>query len=137
MGIVELVGETTLSGIDRFIEDRKTSEWSDALESVEVVRLILGGKVVEFSENPSDGYRSYHNGPEAVAATVTNTFPPVTVVCEHITEGRNEWHDGSDILRISNASTGAVILDVGTDNVDDYYPVFVSDFSAEAIGQAD
>lgn len=35
---------------------------------------------------------------------------------------------------VSVIETGAVILEVGTDNIDDYYPAYVCNFSAEAIG---
>lgn len=136
MGISDLTGPHRLMGIDRFNDDRKTYEWSDETENVEVIRIDLDGRVIEFWEDPSDGYRSLHNGPVQVDAVLDNSFAPIDVVCEHVTSGRCKWNasEEANILRIRNAMTGDVILDVGTDNVADYYPSWVCEFSAEAIG---
>ena len=136
MKISDLVGSTTLSGFDRMIESRPEYEGADTFVDVEVVRVILGGTTYEFAENPTDGYRSSCEDPIVSKIRVQNTFAPVPVLCTRSTDAsfRHARVDG-DFLTIRNASTSATILVIGTDDIDDYYPSFICDFSAEAIGE--
>lgn len=135
MEIKDLAGEKVLSGIDRFNEDRPGWEGSSTTESVEVVRICLDGVVYEFSEDPSDGYRSSANGPTVIDAAINNVFAGVPVVCQYLDKLSDGFcGDEADILRVINAATGQTILDVGTGNIDDYYPSWICNFDAAAIG---
>lgn len=132
--ISDLCGSRKLTGIDRATESR-TGECSNSYEDVEVCRLEMDGVVYEFSEDPDDGYRSQHYGPTKIDTPLVNTFAPIAVVCTHVEESTFGFSKGdADVLRVVNAKTGAVILDVGTNDIDDYYPSWICNFSAEALG---
>ena len=118
-----------LSGIDRTTEERDGA-------IVEVVTLVLDDKCVEFSENPEDGYRSSHNGPVFVSRSVSNTFTPIGVMVTTIATGIDRWANSSDVYRFMAVDSELVVLEVGTDDIDDYYPYWVCNFSAEALGPA-
>lgn len=123
MDIEDLVGERELSGIDRWTEMAKG-------EDCEVCLIALDGTTYEFREDPDDGYRSYHEGPDVSETAIKNTFAPVPVRC-----AMREGGDRNEILVVSHRETGAVILEIGTDNTEDYYPWWVCNFSAEALGK--
>lgn len=57
-----------------------------------------------------------------------NIFPPVRVlgVMKTVDE-----YGSARILQLLNAVTGKAILEIGTSDVDDYYPGFVALFSPE------
>lgn len=130
----KLVGRKKLYGIDHFYENR--DHWG-SFENIEVVRINLDGVVYEISEDPDDGYRSGHSGPDIVDVAVKNSWNDgIDVICEHVKETQfyNSIND-ANILRITNAATGAVILEVGTDDISDYYPSYICNFNASAIGE--
>lgn len=62
---------------------------------------------------------------------VANRFPPVRVVGVYKRDG--DWGGACDILQLVDVVTGQVVLEVGTDNTDDYYPSFVADFRPQAM----
>lgn len=130
--ISTLCGAKMLTGIDRYNEVRPTPYSGD--QDVEVCRIELDGVIYEFYEDPNDGYRSGHLGPSIIEGSIANKFPAVPVVGSHVEQAIGSYADGADVLRLVNASTGKTILEVGTDNVDDYYPSWICNFSAENIG---
>ena len=118
MELTDLVGEHTLTGVDTFFNVGADYWHQDA----SVIRFRLDGVVYVATEDPDDGYRSSLK--EIIIQEndrVTNEFPPVKVVgtMKH------------DILILKNVENGKVVLEVGTDNSDDYYPSFVSYFNPE------
>lgn len=60
-----------------------------------------------------------------------NTFEPLQVFCIHISKSRSGY-DNADLLEMY-LMNGALVLTVGTDNSDDYYPSFVTDWQPENI----
>ena len=127
MTIQFITGTHKMTGIERITGERVS--YADSHKDCEVCRMVLDDTVIEIVENPDDGYRSYAEGPHEVDTPVHNTFAPISVVCTHLTDNEQ------DVLRIINIETGAVILDVGTDNLCDYYPSWICNFSAEGLGE--
>lgn len=128
MELQELIGKSVLDAVDFGTESRK--RWSDEYESCEVCRFRLNGTVYLAVEDPEDGYRSCMR--ELVVdnnAELSNVFPMVEVVGVHRT--KYEYGGTSDILELIDAHTGKVVLEVGTENTDDYYPSFVASFHPE------
>lgn len=112
--IEQLAGEHELSGVDHE-SVHVEGDWSAA----NAIRFVLDGRIYVATEDPDDGYRSSMRSLEIVAEPpVANTFAPVKVV------GRVR----GEVLELIDAANGAVVLEVGTDDADDYYPCFVNHF---------
>lgn len=87
--------------------------------------FALGGKTFAVLEDESDGYRSSLQDILCVASRVRTVFPPVWVwVSSHPDSYR-------DTLLFKVDSTGEVVLEIGTNEADDYYPSFVCDWRPE------
>lgn len=122
-----LVGERQLSGVDFDKMEVKRYEWSkddDDKETVEVMRFILDGVTYEAIEDPSDGYRSSMRGCYVTDVAIKNSFAPVPVLGSWRTEGSSYGKDA--VLELRDRANGKVVLEVGTENVDDYYPGFAA-----------
>lgn len=132
----DFVGKHKFSGIELSVESRPTYEGSDYNEDAEVCRFMLDGVTWEIAEDPNDGYRSSAREPIISPVPLKNVFKPVDVLCTY-QDKRDRYgsEEPCDILNIYNAETGALILAVGTDNIYDYYPSFICNFSAENIGE--
>lgn len=124
---LSLVGDHVLTGCDR----DSVPPTEDYEDSADRIRFVLDGLIYEALEDPSDGYRSMLQHLRVVdGPPVANVFEPCAVV------GRaraDESHSKNDTLELVDARTGLVVLAVGTDNTDDYYPVCVLDFTPEAM----
>lgn len=123
-----LKGKHILTSVD--MDTKKDDDGDDC----DRVMFTLDDVVYAAIEDASDGYRSNLESFQIVNEFPTNVFDGVEVVCMWLTDG-SHGGDDCEILEIVNATTGDVILRVGVDNVDDYYPRFVCNFSAEAIGE--
>ena len=131
----------TLSGVEFGIRPRDPEGWRD--QDSGTMAFILDGVTYVAVEDPSDGYRSMLESLETTEESVTNTFPPVPVVTTYVSDGNwdgswdgtgYKYKDSSDVLTIRHAGTNGLILAVGTDNDDDYYPSCVMFFDASALG---
>lgn len=130
MELKDLVGEHMLDAVDFSTERLPT--YGDNLEDCNVMRFRLDGVVYVAIEDPDDGYRSSMKELTIDGmASMTNTFPPVKVIGRFRAE--NDSYGGADVLELIDAVTGKAIVEVGTDNSDDYYPWFVSNFTPEAM----
>lgn len=127
MELKDLAGEHMLDAVDFSNEQVKT--WGDEFEACNVMRFRLDGKVYMATEDPSDGYRSSMRELAVGEWPMTNVFPPLRVVGRHRTA--NEYGGSSDVLELLDAGTGKTVIEVGTDNDDDYYPSFVANFQPE------
>lgn len=128
MELTDLLGKGVLDAVDFGTESRK--RWSDEYEDCQVIRFRLNGTVYIAVEDPEDGYRSCMS--ELFVdndAKLSNVFPMVEVVGTHRTKYENGGE--SDVLELIDAATGKVVLEVGTENTDDYYPSFVASFHPE------
>ncbi len=91
----------------------KPEEYSD--EEVNALIVRIDGMDYICFEDPSDGYRS-HSEIMPSEQECTNTFPPQRVYVKYY-----ERHDDVG-MEIYNPDFGLILL-IGTDYADDYYPV--------------
>src|SRR6266545_3539820 len=108
-----LCGEHLLDAVDRYGEIKEGSgEFADYL------RFRLDGKVYTALEDSNDDYRSSMEKLFVSEEDMKNVFPPVKVLVRINNKG--------DILELVDIENGRIILEVGTDHSDDYYPCFVA-----------
>ena len=131
----DLVGEHELTGVE-FGREEVESEYYHEDEESNFVRFIIDGVTYKAVEDPSDGYRSMLGKILVDSADVKNTFPAINVCVNIVTS-----YDDSDtnpevyesILEFRDCKTGKVILSIGTDYSNGYYPCFVSSFTPPLI----
>lgn len=128
MELKDLVGKHLLSGVD-ITNQRIKESYGDGFEDAQCISFCLDGVVYTAIEDPDDGYRSsMRDIMQTEFVKLNNTFEPQEVMATHRTEGEYS-HD--DTLVLTDTTTGKVVLEVGTDNSDDYYPCFVASFTPE------
>lgn len=118
------IGKHYLSGVERGVEIATNGYDSDA----DTLSFILDGEVYTVIENPDDGYRSSMRELIKSDAKISNTFPPIEVL---VIEREDSNYESCDILDFIDVITGKIILSIGTDNTDDWYPCFVANWSPE------
>lgn len=129
-----LVGEHTLDAVDESTE--QTKYWGDRLQDANCLRFRLDGKVYVALEDPDDGYRSAMEKLFVMDGDMKNVFPPVKVrarICKQT--GEPPWANAATILELVDVANGKVILKVGTDAEDDYYPCFVASWLPQNMAQ--
>ena len=96
------------------------------------ISFVLDGITYTATEDPSDGYRSSMKKIAVSSTHVTNVFGPVLVYANYVDafEGDGDRHD---LLRLMDDHTGELVLEVGTRNLDDYYPGFAASFDPAAM----
>jgi hypothetical protein len=124
-----LVGERELSGVDRDTVQVPRYWPEDETEPAEALRFILDGVTYEAVEDPGDGYRNSMRHCRITETPVKNTFAPVKVVGRWRTKG--EYSGVDEVLELLDSANGKAILEVGTSNIDDYYPSFEARWSPE------
>jgi len=123
-----LLGEHTLDAVDYSTTQIPT--WSDGFEDAQCITFRIDGTTYMAIEDPSDGYRSSMEKLMIVHdAEMKNVFSPVRVVATHRTQGSG--YSSADILQFIDIANGKMIMEIGTDNDDDYYPSFVASFNPE------
>jgi len=106
-------------------------------ETVQRVVLLIDDFVVEFLEDAEDGYRSslgkatrYQSvsryNAECDGVSFAPIHPALIVTFRHRADGR---FGKADAIYAIDERTGLVVLDVGTDDIDDYYPSFVFEWN--------
>ena len=123
MKLSDLKGKHILSGI----ETGMTKVGFD--EEGNYVKFCLDGVNYMAIEDPSDGYRSYL-GDLVVSDTICRYPIPDTAVLATIRE-TNEYSEKCDVLVLTDCKTGDVVLEVGTENIGDYYPGCVLEWTPE------
>ena len=121
-----LVGKHLLSGVDEI--NRKFEHWG-SMEDCQCINFVLDGITYTAIENPVDGYRSSMEGIIKSDDVVSNTFQPIEVTVFY--RIKNEYDSDCDILDFFDANNGKQIMEIGTDNTDDYYPSFVANWTPE------
>lgn len=127
--LLSLIGEHVLDAVDTSVESTKRT-YGDYYEDCELVRFRLDGKVYTAIEDPSDGYRS-SLGSLILSPNdeMRNVFPPVRVLVRKKDDDR--YGNTNETIQFIDLVTGKTVLEIGTDNSDDYYPSFVGSFSPE------
>ena len=132
MQLTDLVGAHKLSGVDR-IEEKPQDDWSYSI--ADVLRFELDGVTYGAVEDPSDGYRSSMAELRVYEGRPAHTFDPVRVEAVMRDCESSRYRGGCEILDL--VYNGEVILSVGTDNIDDYYPYFVARWDPTPLGMVD
>ena len=130
ISLIDLVGNHTLDAVDFTNED--IDLWNNGYtEHCQVIRFRLDGVCYMAIENPDDGYRSSMKSLVICESpNMNNVFPPLPVIGRHRENGA---YSEDDILELIDVVTGKTVLEVGTTNVDDYYPCFVAWFNPEGM----
>lgn len=121
MELKDLVGEHELSGLDTFIKKATEMYYDDA----NGYRFVLDGITYCVIEDPGDGYRSNLEDLEVTTDKVDYTFPPQKVI------GKMREDSKNDVLELYDAITNKLVLAIGTENWDDYYPCCIMEWSPE------
>jgi hypothetical protein len=126
MELKDLVGKHFLSGVDYSLI-KSTEEYG---EDCNCIDFILDDVVYSAIEDPGDGYRSYMEDLEINRkdANVANKFKSVEV---YIIKRCNNDYKNNDIIDIYDVITNKIVLSIGTDNIDDYYPCYIGEWSPE------
>lgn len=117
-----LVGKHTLSGVDEVL--RKIEDGWHGFEDCQCINFVLDGKTYTAIEDPSDGYRSALEKIIESDEKVDNIFDPIDVVVT--LREKSRYGDYCEILDFIDIKNGKCVLEIGTDNTDDYYPSFVA-----------
>ena len=118
----DLVGMHTLSGVDRVTITTGMPEYK--YEDCSVLNFVLDGKVYSAMEDYNDGYRSALGVILVSEGTLKNMFEPIGVLGVMRENGSCEC----EILDLYDVANDKVVLSIGTDNTDDWYPWFVAEF---------
>lgn len=118
ISLEDLVGSHLLTAVS---PDSRESTYRAA----DSIAFTLDGQTYLATEDADDGYRSSMESIRKVDYTIPN-LPVAVKILARMSESNSE-----DILELLNAETGKVILRVGTDNVDDYYPCWVAEYNPE------
>jgi hypothetical protein len=124
-----LVGEHELTGVDFGTAKEEDYPKSNRYCDCQVVNFTLDGKTYTACEDPDDGYRSSMRYLRAGDTPTTNVFAPVKVIGRMKPDGKYE--DGNEILELVDCTTGKTVIEVGTENKNDYYPCWVANFHPE------
>lgn len=126
MELSDLVGIRALDAADYGeIRDPRKYKYAPADGTVNVLRMRLGGVTYVCEEDPDDGYRSSMQELRTLREgekEIENVFGYVLVDCRY--ESKH-----CDILKVVDIKSGEVVITVGTDRTDDYYPTFVANWN--------
>ncbi len=125
-----------LSGIDEVIIPADL-EYDPYAEDKDAIALIIDGKHYISYTDPYDGYRSYGCFYETNFGDykILNRFSPQAVIAEYDSwnydDEDNYYHCEGDILILRDAVTKEIVLKVGTDHSDSYYPYAIFEWHPE------
>lgn len=131
--LADLCGLRMLDGRGEFVAE---SEY--ASDSALVIVLRLDGQCFRFQEDPDDGYRSclgtirlcseFEIPPGAFIS-----FAPIVVSLRLRTEPASEYSRRDEVLYGVDERTSLVIFEIGTEDLDDYYPSFVHSWTPDGV----
>lgn len=117
MKLKDLTGVHKLSGVDTGTLTRD-GLWKE--EHCNYIKFTLDGIHYLAIEDPDDGYRSRCEDLVITEEPPRFMFPPQRVVCSMMPD--DVWGNRNDVLILKDSVTGEIVLEVGTENYDDYYP---------------
>ena len=129
MQLKDLQGKHELTGVD-------FGSCQDCYgDYVNCIWFVLGDETYMVSEDPEDGNRSAMKDIALVEKKVKNKFQPVSVTGVHIVNLIEDVYykrdECDDVLQLVDDHTEKIVLEVGTDYSDSYYPNFVCSFHPE------
>jgi hypothetical protein len=120
-----LEGVHELSGVDQYTfadKDRYDEEANG-------IHFMLDGKCYLAIEDPDDGYRSSLRWIEKTRKKPKNQFKPIRVRVVF------EMTEQYELLTFFKWKSDKMVMQIGTDNCDDYYPSFIGYFDPSAVGR--
>lgn len=123
MELKDLVGEHELKGVGEI-----TVKNENSYTRQNGFTFKLDDTVYTAIENIPDGYRSYMSKLRVDEDEIDTKIPPIKVTARMKPDG--DWTN-KKILELIDQKTGETVLEVGTDNYDDYYPCYVFDWRPE------
>lgn len=129
LDLSDFEGQHLLSGVEFDTTDPRG--WSDG-DKANRITLVIDDVPFGFVEDPNDGYRSTMECVELSDAIVNNTFEHILLDFTYINEEHHELlvaHKPG----MNDKSLETAVLQVGTDNTDDYYPCYVDYWSPEKL----
>lgn len=131
MELKDLVGLHALEGVEVTTIEMPPYENASYTETCNCIKFTLDGVHYLAVEEPDDGYRTFMK-----ELMVSDThcrhriIPGAQVMCVHFAGRDDRWqHD--DLLRVIDVVTGEPVLIVGTEDVDDYYPLCILEYHPE------
>ena len=121
-----LEGRHILQGVELGKVQRE--EWGWNYSECNYVKFTLDGKHYMAVENPSDGYRSYCEEVKVVKEPCRTLLPDIRVEIKYLDGKRDNF---CDIIQVFDIKNGKLILEVGTENVGDYYPFCIFHYHPE------
>lgn len=130
--LADLVGETVLELVPKTdLCHPLSGEATGAIFTLEDRTYLV-------FEDPSDGYRSgagpllsFNGSAYKIGGDWYPTYIREAVLCTIRTKGA---YGGEDyVLELRSKKTGQLIFEIGTENVDDYYPSYVCRWSPEGL----
>ena len=118
MKLSDLVGTHKLSGVETG-QVRVTDEFGDT-QDCGFVKFTLDGVHYMAVEDPDDGYRSQCRELVVSDEAPRYSFPPQEMKC--YMKERSDWGYAADVLVLQDTTTGEIVLEVGTEGFDDWYP---------------
>lgn len=117
----DLAGDHTLSGVE--LGQALREGWAGK-ENCNYVKFTVDGTHYQAFEDPSDGYRSYCDDLETVSEPCRTPLPDIEVEIKYVDACRIDdfWTRDCDIIQFIDKANKQVILEVGTENVGDWYP---------------
>ena len=127
MELKDLIGMHFLTAVD---EGAATipHRYRDGTEMVNYIAFTLDDVPYAVFEDPEDGYRSSMREIVVQVIMPKSIFPPVRVLARMMPDSDREKNDVLELIDVTNGKT---ILMVGTRNTDDYYPMFVGEWTPE------
>jgi hypothetical protein len=120
----DLIGTHILSGVE--FDSMQTEEYF-GVELINYVKFTLDDITYLAIEDPADGYRSYCEKLKISSGGCKIKLPNIPVNCIM----KQSYSD--DVLIFQDRNNDKVILEVGTENTDDYYPYCVFRYYPENI----
>lgn len=127
MELKDLVGFHKLTGVKRG-RGLCHKDWRGIKEEAEFVAFQLDGVTYLAVEDPDDGYRSYCEKLVIDNSIEIARIPDTEVFCVMKPDSQYETND---VLLMLDAKTRSCVLEVGTENTDDYYPYCVMSWHPE------
>lgn len=121
-------GKHYFSGVDH-IPHQRTDRDSEYYDYGDDCLFCIDGVNYLMIEDLNDGYRSNMLDPIFTEREIVNTFEKQEVMIKHREKG-SYYGDECDIMEICSMS-GDLILEVGTDNIDNWYPSAIFNFFPE------
>jgi hypothetical protein len=129
-----LIGLRTLTAIETgYVQDNGESDWRD-MQQCNYFSFTLDGIAYTAIESPEDGYRSCMDRlilgrPDGGDSVCKTEIPDTAVLVVFAKEDQNT--DSETLLWFFAVENGKIVVEVGTDNSDNWYPQYVGCFRPE------